>query len=207
MNDGVKNVQEEHVEVNLGDREEGKKMEKINKNLSDKERGKLVALLKEYMDVFAWSYQEMPGLSPNLVVHKLKVNPNAKPMKQPPRKYRLDMEERIKLEVQKLLKVRFIEEIEYPSWLANIVPVKKKNGQIRIYVDFWDLNKACLKDEFSLPNVDILVDATASHKHFSFMDGYNGYNQIIMDPANAPKTAFRTPFGNYFYKVMPFGEP
>ena len=149
----------------------------------------------------------MPGLSPNLVVHKLKVNPNAKPMKQPPRKYRLDMEERIKLEVQKLLKVRFIEEIEYPSWLANIVPVKKKNGQIRIYVDFWDLNKACLKDEFSLPNVDILVDATASHKHFSFMDGYNGYNQIIMDPADAPKTAFRTPFGNYFYKVMPFGEP
>ena len=136
MNDGVKNVQEEYVEVNLGDREEGKKMEKINKNLSEKERGKLVALLKEYMDVFAWSYQEMPGLSPNLVVHKLKVNPNAKPMKQPPRKYRLDMEERIKLEVQKLLKVRFIEEIEYPSWLANIVPVKKKNGQIRIYVDF-----------------------------------------------------------------------
>jgi len=115
MNDGVKNVQEEHVEVNLGDREEGKKMEKISKNLSEKERGKLVALLKEYMDVFAWSYQEMPGLSPNLVVHKLKVNPNAKPMKQPPRKYRLDVEERIKLEVQKLLKVRFIEEIEYPS--------------------------------------------------------------------------------------------
>ena len=136
MNDGVKNVQEEHVEVNLGDREEGKKMEKINKNFSEKERGKLVALLKEYMDVFAWSYQEMPVLSPNLVVHKLKVNPNAKPMKQPPRKYRLDMEERIKLEVQKLLKVRFIEEIEYPIWLANIVPVKKKNGQIRIYVDF-----------------------------------------------------------------------
>ena len=128
MNDGVKNVQEEHVEVNLGDREEGEKMVKISKNMSEKERGKLVALLKEYKDVFAWSYQEMPGLSLNLVVHKLKVDPNAKPVKQLPRKYCLEVEEKIKLEVQKLLKERFIEEIECLSWLANIVLVKKKNG-------------------------------------------------------------------------------
>ena len=63
-------------------------------------RGKLVALLKEYMDVFAWSYQEMLGLSPSLVMHKLKMDPNAKPVKQPPRRYRLDVEEKIKLEVQ-----------------------------------------------------------------------------------------------------------
>ena len=128
MNDGVKNVQEELIEVNLGDREEGKKMVKISKNMSEKERGKLVALLKEYKDVFAWSYQEMPGLSLNLVVHKLKVDPNAKPVKQLPRKYCLEVEEKIKLEVQKLLKERFIEEIECLSWLANIVLVKKKNG-------------------------------------------------------------------------------
>ena len=56
-------------------------MEKISKNLSKNERGRLVALLKEYKDVFAWSYQEMLGLSSNLVVHKLKVDPNVKPMK------------------------------------------------------------------------------------------------------------------------------
>ena len=80
-------------------------MVNISKNLFEKERGKLVALLKEYKHVFAWSYQEMPSLSPNLVTHKLKVDPNAKPVKQPPRKYRLDVEEKIKLEVQKLLKV------------------------------------------------------------------------------------------------------
>ena len=71
------------------------------------------------------------------------------------------MEEKIKLEVPKLLKARFIEEIECPSWLANIVPIKNKNGQIRICVDFQDLNKACPKDEFPFPNVDILVDAAA----------------------------------------------
>ena len=111
-------------------------MVKISKSFSEEERRKLVALFREYKDVFAWSYQEMPGLSPRLVTYKLKVDPNAKPMKEPPRKYYLDVEEKIKLEVQKLLKAGFIVEIECPSWLANIVPVKKKGGQIRICVEF-----------------------------------------------------------------------
>ena len=89
--------------------------------------------------------------------------------------------------------------------MANIVLVKKKNGQIRICADFRDLNKAYPKDEFPLPNVDILVDAATGHELFSFMDGYSRYNQILMDLVDALKTAFRTPFGNYFYRVMPFG--
>ena len=72
-------------------------------------------------------------------------------------------------------------------------------------MDFWDLNKACPKDEFPLPNVDILVAAATGYEHFSFMDGYSGYNQIFMEPTDAHKTAFRTPFGNFFSKVMPFG--
>ena len=149
---------------------------KISKSLSKEERRKLIALLREYKDVFAWSYQEMPSLSPSLVMYKLKVDPNVKPVKQPPRKYHLDIEEKIKAEVDKLLKVGFIEEIECPSffffeiecpsWLANIVPVKKNGDQIRIYVDFWYLNKAYPKDEFSLPNVDILVDVVVGHNVF-----------------------------------------
>ena len=65
------------------------------------------------------------------------------------------MEEKIKAKVKKLLRAGFIEEIECPNWLANIVPVKKKGGQIRICEDFQELNKACPKDEFPLPNVDI----------------------------------------------------
>ena len=84
------------------------------------------------------------------------------------RKYHLDVKEKVKVEVNKLLKARFIEEIKCPKWLANIVLIKKKGGKIRICVDFRDLNKACLKDEFPLSNVDILVDATTGHEHFSF---------------------------------------
>jgi hypothetical protein len=83
--------------------------------------------------------------------------------------------------------------------------VKKKNGQIRCCVDFRDLNKACPKDEFPLPNMDLLIDSGAGHVMFSFMDGFNGYNQILMSPKDAKKTAFRTPIGNFYYTVMPFG--
>ena len=83
--------------------------------------------------------------------------------------------------------------------------MKKKGEQIRICVDFRELNKAFPKDEFPLPNVDILVDITTSHEHFSFMDGYNGYNQIFMELADARRTAFWIPFRNYYYQMIHFG--
>ena len=72
-------------------------------------------------------------------------------------------------------------------------------------MDFRDLNKARPKDEFPLPNVDILVDAAVGHKCVSFMDGYSGYNQTFIESSNAQKTTFRTPFWNFYYKMIPFG--
>ena len=75
----------------------------------------MIALLKEYKDVFAWKYEEMLGLDPKLVIHKLNANPKAKPMKQLARKYHLDIEEKIKVQVNKLLKVGFIEKIKCPG--------------------------------------------------------------------------------------------
>ncbi len=83
--------------------------------------------------------------------------------------------------------------------------MKKKNGQIGCCVDFGDLNKVCPKDEFSLPNMDLLIDSAAGHAMFSFMDGFSGYNQIFMSLKDAEKTAFRTPIGNFYYTIMPFG--
>ena len=93
----------------------------------------------------------------------------------------------------------------HPRWLSNIVPVKKKNGQIRCCVDFRNLNKACPKDEFPLPNMDMLIDSAARHDMFSFMDGFNSYNHIRISSKDAAKTAFRTPIGNFYYTAMPFG--
>ena len=72
-------------------------------------------------------------------------------------------------------------------------------------MDFRDLNDACPKDNFPLPIIEIMVDATTGHEALSFMDGSSGYNQIRMAPENEELTAFHTPEGIYCYKVMPFG--
>ncbi|QHN81493.1 Transposon Ty3-I Gag-Pol polyprotein [Arachis hypogaea] len=72
-------------------------------------------------------------------------------------------------------------------------------------VDYSDLNKACPKDSFPLPNIDAMVDAVAGYRFLSFMDAYSGYNQIPMQKFNEEKMAFITPGGTYCYRVMPFG--
>ncbi|KAA0059585.1 uncharacterized protein E5676_scaffold640G00360 [Cucumis melo var. makuwa] len=117
----------------------------------------------------------------------------------------LDELKEIEVEVNKLIEARFIREVKYPTWIANIVPVRKKNGQLRVCVDFCDLNNACPKDDFPLPITKIMVDATTGHEALSFMDGSSGYNQIRMDLLDEEMTTFRTPKGIYCYKVMPFG--
>ena len=90
----------------------------------------------------------------------------------------------IKEEVQKLTIAKFIQEIYYLDWLANVVMVKKANDKWRMCVDFTDLNKAYLKDSYSLPRIDQLVDSTASHRLLSFMDAFSRYNQIRIDEAD-----------------------
>ena len=108
-------------------------------------------------------------------------------------------------EVQKLQEASFIREVYYPNWLANVVMVKKANGKWQMCVDFTDLNKACPKDSYPLPRVDVLVDSTARHQLLSFMDDFSGYNQIRMHEADQEKTSFMTSQGLFCYKVMPFG--
>ena len=95
--------------------------------------------------------------------------------------------------------------VEYPEWLANVVPIPKKDGKVRVCVDFKDLNKASPKDDFRLPHIDLLVDSTTGHSLLSFMDGFLGYNQILMAPEDMEKTTFITKWGTYCYRVMAFG--
>ena len=89
--------------------------------------------------------------------------------------------------------------------MANVVPVPKKDGKVRVCVDFRDLNKASLKDDFPFPHIDLLVDSTTGHSMLSFMDGFFGYNQILMALEDMKKTTFITEWGTYYYRVMPFG--
>ena len=110
----------------------------------------------------------------------------------------------IKDEVQKLIVEKFIREVYYSDWLANVVTVKKANGKWRICIDFTNLNKACPNDSYPLPRIDQLVDSTAGHKLLSFMDAFSGNNQIRMDEVDQEKTSFVTSQGLFCYKVMPF---
>jgi hypothetical protein len=77
--------------------------------------------------------------------------------------------------------------------VANIVLVPKKDGKVRMCVDYRDLNRASPKDDFPLPHIDVLVDDMAQSSIFSFMDGFSGYNQIKMALEDMEKTTFITP--------------
>ena len=197
--------EEELKETNLGAELGSQKPVFISSKLTIQEKEQLVTLLKEYMDVFAWTYDEMPGLDLGLVVHGLNVDPRVKPVIQPARVLHTDVETQITQEVKKLLAAGFIKPIQHPKWLSNVVPVKKKNGQIRYCVNFRNLNKVCPKDEFPLPNIDLLVDLAAGSSMLLFMDGYSGYNQICMAAKDAEKTTFGTLIKIFYYTVMPFG--
>ncbi|KAG9450497.1 hypothetical protein H6P81_010462 [Aristolochia fimbriata] len=177
----------------------------LSGSLSAEEEVEYMSLLHEYCDIFAWNYTKMPDLDPQVAVHKLAVHPSVRPVKQSQRRFRLELVPEIEKEIDKLIAVNFIREVKYPSWIANIVPVKKKTGQIRVCVDFYNLNTACPKDDFPLPITELMVDATTGHEALSFMDGSSGYNQIRMDLKDEELTAFRTPKGIFCYKVMSFG--
>ena len=99
----------------------------------------------------------------------------------------------------------FLSMINYLPWIANIVPIPKKYGKVRMCIDCKDLNRASPKDDFLLPHINVLVDNTAQHKVFSFMDGFYGYNQIKMAPEDMEKTTFVKHWGTFCFKVMPFG--
>ena len=155
--------------------------------------------------MFAWSLYEAPDADPAFACHNLNVDPLSRPIVQKGRRISPLHKETVCEEVSRLIDVGAIKEILYPTWLSNIVVVKKKNGKWRVYIDFTDLNKACPKDLFPLPKIDQLVDATSGHQRMSFLDAFQGYHQIAMNPTDQEKTTFITPRGIFCYKVMPFG--
>ncbi|RDX93464.1 Retrovirus-related Pol polyprotein from transposon 17.6, partial [Mucuna pruriens] len=194
---------EDLKEVELGP-EEGQTT-KIRTTMSLEEEKMLVAVLKSNYDVFAWSAQDMPDVDPNFMCHQLSVDEQAKPVAQKKRKMGEEKREAAKQETRKLISAGFVREVQYLTWLANVVMVRKANGKWRMCTDYTDLNKACPKDSYSLPSIDRLVDNIAGFTFLSFMDAYSGYNQIRMHPQDEEKTAFITDEGAFCYKVMAFG--
>jgi hypothetical protein len=162
------------------------------------------SLFKEFRDIFAWSYEEMLGIDPAIVIHEIKTYLGAKPVWQCLRPVHPHKEAAIKLEVEKLLKAGFIYPVALTEWVSNPIPIDKKGGSIRVCVDYRDINKACPKENFPTPFVDQIVDDCAGSEIFSLMDGFSGYNQINIAPEDQHKMSFICPWGTFAYRKLPF---
>ncbi|XP_025652729.1 uncharacterized protein [Arachis hypogaea] len=114
--------------------------------LKAEERDQLTELLRRNVDLFAWIPIDMPRIDPNVICHKLAINPTVRPIAQKKRHLGTDKRATSLEETQKLLNAGFIKELRYSTWLANVVMVRKNNGKWRMCVDYTDLNKACPKD-------------------------------------------------------------
>ena len=164
----------------------------IESRLAKEVRDLLVHFLKHNIDVFARKQEDMGGINPVVITHKLNINPFFKPIKQKRRSFAPKRQKAINEEVNKLLQAKAIREVEYLDWLANVLLIKKANIKWQLCIDFTDVNRACPKDSFPLPRIDLIVDATVGHKLLSFMDAFSGYNHIIMDSSDQENDSFVT---------------
>ena len=149
---------------------------RIGMTLSPEMRTRLVQFLKENLDVFAWSHEDILGISLKVIQHKLNVNPEKKPIQQRQWIFAPEWNQAITDKIYKLLLADFIREVYYLDWLANVVLMKKVNGKWRMCVNFTDLKKACPKDSFPLLRIEQLVDSIVGHKLLTFTDAFSGYN-------------------------------
>jgi hypothetical protein len=141
----------------------------------------------------------MPGVPRELVEHSLNVDPKARLVKQPLRRFDEPKCKAIAAELHRLENAGFIREIKTLTWVSNPVIVPKKNTDVR-HVYYTSLNKHCAKDPFPLARVDQIIDSTAGCARLSFLDAYSGYNHIRLIKEDEEKTAFITPTASFVTK-------
>jgi hypothetical protein len=165
----------------------------------------LITFHWENLDIFAWQVSDMPEISKKVIEYKLDIDPGFKPIKQKERSDTLERRETIRVEVNKLLEVRFIRPVDYSSWLANHILIEKPDGSWRMCIDYTSLNKACPKDEYPWPCICQIVNSMATCELLSFLDAYSGYHQISLATGDEEKTSFITSFEIFYYTKMAFG--
>ncbi|KAJ0477035.1 putative nucleotidyltransferase, Ribonuclease H [Helianthus annuus] len=159
-------------------------------------------VISEYPEVFP---EELPGLPPDRQVEfRIDIIPGAAPIARAP--YRLaptEMKE-LRTQLDELLAKGFIKPSSSP-WGAPVLFVKKKDGSMRLCIDYRELNKVTIKNRYPLPRIDDLFDQLQGASYFSKIDLRSGYHQLRVRDEDVHKTAFRTRYGHYEFLVMPFG--
>jgi ribonuclease HI len=185
--------------------EENPKYVNLASHLTDKQKSEYGELLKEFSDIFAWQYSDLKTYHTEIIQHKIPLNKDTKPFRQKLRSFSPMLLPTMEKEIKKLLDAKIIIPLRYSEWIANLVPVRKKNGEIRLCVDFRNLNKCSRKDNYPLPKMEHILQKVSGASVMSFIDGFSGYNQIVVHPDDREKTTFTTPWGTFMYEKMPFG--
>ncbi|GJV67273.1 reverse transcriptase domain-containing protein [Tanacetum coccineum] len=177
----------------------------IGSTLTQEGRSKLCDLLQRNLNVFAWKPADMTGVPRYIAEHRLNIREGCPPVRQKRRSQAADRNQAIQEEVEKLVDAGIMKEVYYHSWLFNPVMVKKHDDSWRMCVNFKDLNKACPKDGYPLPEIDWNVESLCEFPFKCFLDAYKGYHQIKMAKEDEDKTSFITSKGVFCYSNMPFG--
>ncbi|KAI3739892.1 hypothetical protein L2E82_30304 [Cichorium intybus] len=149
---------------------------RIGTSLSTITRKKVIFLLKQYKHVFAWEPADIMGVDREVIEHSLNVKPESKAIKQKKRGQAGERNMAINTEVTKLVAAGILREAVFPDWIANPVMVKKSDGSWRMCIDYTDLNKACPKDCYPLPEIDQKVESLQGFRWKCFLDAYKGYH-------------------------------
>jgi ribonuclease HI len=175
----VSNEDVDVAECNIGT-EEDPKFVKLSSSLSREQRTEYAELLREFVDVFSWTYEDLRTYDTSVIEHKIPLKEEAKPFRQKLRQINPMLLPIMEREVKKLLDAQIIVPLRYSEWVANLVPVRKKNGEIRLCVDFRNLNRSSKKDNYPLPKMEHILQRVTGASKISMIDGFSGYNQIFL---------------------------
>jgi hypothetical protein len=111
----------------------------------------------------------------------------------------------IEKEITKMYDAKIIVPLRFSKWVSNVVPTRKKTGEIGLCIDFRNLNKASLKDNYTFPKMDHILQKVVGASKISLLDSFSSYNQVLVHPHDQEKTTFTTPLGTLMYVKIPFG--
>ncbi|CAN6560268.1 unnamed protein product [Malus baccata var. baccata] len=194
----------------------------ISSSLTAEDESKLVRVLKEYKTAIGWTLADIKGISPTTCMHHILSEEGSKTSREAQRRLNPPMMEVVK-EIIKLLNCGVVYPISDSRWVLPVQCIPKKSGVTvvanaenelvpqriqtgwRVCIDYRKLNATTRKDHFPLPFIDQMLERLAGYAFYCFLDGYSGYNQIVIAPEDQEKTTFTCPFGTFAYCRMPFG--
>jgi hypothetical protein len=156
-------------------------------------KNKYTELLRQYKDIFVWSYDDLKTYDTSVIEHKIPLKHGIKPFRKKLRQINPILLLVIEREFKKLLDAKIIMPLRYSEWVANLVPVRKKNGEIRLCVYFINLNRSSLKENYPLPKLDHVLEKVVGVNKMFMIDGFSRYNQIAIPEDKKENTMFTTP--------------